>query len=204
MRRFKLVLLGDSGSGKSTFLKRHSTGEFTRRHIPTVGVDVTDIQFNTTQGMVTFEVWDTPGHEKVGGLRDTYYQGADCAIILYDLENKNGLDSVQVWYNEIITSPSISRNTPICICGNKVDLMKGKSVNKKTIREKENLKHFLISAKNDECYELPFLWILGKLFRDSNIKFTLMPAINPTVVEITSELRKQLEEDRRIAIRTKI
>lgn len=69
---FKLVIVGDGGVGKTTFVKRHLTGEFERRYIATVGVEVHPMIFYTNHGPIRFNVWDTAGQEKLGGLRDGY------------------------------------------------------------------------------------------------------------------------------------
>ena len=69
---FKLVFVGDGGVGKTTFVKRHITGEFERRYIATVGVEVHPMIFYTNHGPIRFNVWDTAGQEKLSGLRDGY------------------------------------------------------------------------------------------------------------------------------------
>ena len=69
---FKLVMVGDGGVGKTTFVKRHLTGEFEKRYIATQGVEVTSITFYTTRGAIKFNIWDTAGQEKLGGLREGY------------------------------------------------------------------------------------------------------------------------------------
>ena len=58
---FKLVLVGDGGVGKTTFVKRHLTGEFEKKYIATLGVEVHPMTFHTTKGPIKFNVWDTAG-----------------------------------------------------------------------------------------------------------------------------------------------
>jgi len=69
---FKVVIVGDGGTGKTTFVKRHETGEYRKAYVPTVGADVTPIPFYTNRGPVGLETWDTAGQEKFGVLRDAY------------------------------------------------------------------------------------------------------------------------------------
>ncbi|CAN1762764.1 GTP-binding nuclear protein Ran-A1 [Linum perenne] len=70
---FKLVIVGDGGTGKTTFVKRHLTGEFEKKYEPTIGVEVHPLDFTTNCGKIRFYCWDTAGQEKFGGLRDGYY-----------------------------------------------------------------------------------------------------------------------------------
>ena len=72
---FKLVLIGDGGVGKTTFVKRHLTGEYEKCYIATIGVEVHPLKFFTSRGAIVFSVWDTAGQEKLSGLRDGYYIG---------------------------------------------------------------------------------------------------------------------------------
>ena len=69
---FKLVLVGDGGVGKTTFVKRHKTGEFEKKYVATVGAEVHPMDFTTNRGKIVFNVWDTAGQEKYAGLRDGY------------------------------------------------------------------------------------------------------------------------------------
>lgn len=56
---FKCVLVGDGGTGKTTFVKRHMTGEFEKRYVATLGVEVHPLVFHTNRGPIRFNVWDT-------------------------------------------------------------------------------------------------------------------------------------------------
>lgn len=69
---FKVVLVGDGGVGKTTFVKRHISGEFEKRYLATMGVEVHPLRFHTNFGEILMNVWDTAGQEKLGGLRDGY------------------------------------------------------------------------------------------------------------------------------------
>ena len=89
--QFKLVLVGDSGTGKTTFMKCHLTGEFEKKYMATLGVKVHPIVFHTNRGPIKFSVWDTAGQEQFGGLRDGYYIQAQCAIVMFDVTSRVNL-----------------------------------------------------------------------------------------------------------------
>lgn len=92
--KMKLILVGDGGVGKTTFVKRHRTGEFEKKYEATVGVVVHPLPFYTSVGPVIFNCWDTAGQEKFGGLRDGYYIGGDSAIIMFDVTSRVTYKSV--------------------------------------------------------------------------------------------------------------
>ena len=96
--QFKLILVGDGGVGKTTFVKRHLTGEFEKRYVATLGVEVYPLRFYTNCGNICFNVWDTAGQEKFGGLRDGYYIQGQCAIIMFDVTSRITYKSVPNWY----------------------------------------------------------------------------------------------------------
>lgn len=66
---FKLVMVGDGATGKTTFTTRHKTGEFERKYLATIGANVVSLTFYTNRGPLRFDVWDTAGQEKLGELR---------------------------------------------------------------------------------------------------------------------------------------
>merc|ERR1711917_58111 len=161
MPTFKLVLVGDGGVGKTTFVKRHLTGEFEKKYVATLGVEVHPLVFHTNRGAMRFNVWDTAGQEKFGGLRDGYYIQGQCAIIMFD-----------------VTSRVTYKNIPNVLCGNKVDI-KDRKIKAKAIvfHRKKNLQYYDISAKSNYNFEKPFLWLARKLIGDPNLEFVAMPAL---------------------------
>ncbi|KIY99899.1 GTP-binding nuclear protein Ran-A1, partial [Monoraphidium neglectum] len=98
---FKLVLVGDGGTGKTTFVKRHITGEFEKKYEPTIGVEVRPLDFTTNRGKIRFFCWDTAGQEKFGGLRDGYYIHGQCAIIMFDVTSRLTYKNVPTWHRDL-------------------------------------------------------------------------------------------------------
>jgi len=186
MPTFKLVLVGDGGTGKTTFVKRHLTGEFEKKYIATIGVEVHPLTFHTKFGPICFSTWDTAGQEKFGTLRDGYYVQGQCAIIMFDVTSRITYRNVPTWHKDITR---VCEGIPIVLCGNKVDIHERK-VKAKTItfHRKKNLQYYDISAKSNYNYDKPFLWLARKLIGDPNLEFVAAPALAPPEVEIDPNL----------------
>ena len=115
---FKLILIGDGGVGKTTFVKRHETGEFEKKYIATQGVEVTSNIFYTSRGPIKLNIWDTAGQEKFGSMREGYYIGADCAMLMFDVTSRMTYTHIKKWYKDL---ERIAGNIPVVLIGNKVD-----------------------------------------------------------------------------------
>jgi len=190
---FKLVLVGDGGVGKTTFVKRHLTGEFEKKYVATLGVEVHPLGFTTNRGPITFNVWDTAGQEKFGGLRDGYYIQGQCAIIMFDVTSRITYKNVPTWHKDLVR---VCENIPIVLCGNKVDIkdrkVKAKAI---TFHRKKNLQYYDISAKSNYNFEKPFLWLARKLAGDPNLEFAAAVALEPPEVQMDPELVKRYEQE---------
>jgi len=189
--RFKLILVGDGGVGKTTFVKRHRTGEFEKKYVATMGVEVNPLPFYTNLGQVVFNCWDTAGQEKFGGLRDGYYIGGQAAIIMFDVTARVTYKSVPIWHKDL---QRVCENIPIVLCGNKVDC-KDRKVKPKdiTYHRKKNLQYYDISAKSNYNFEKPFLYLIRKLAGNPECQFVKAPALAPPEVKIDAEQVKAYE-----------
>ena len=196
---FKLVLIGDGGVGKTSFVKRHLTGEFQTRYEPTMSVDVRKLDFNTSKGPIEFECWDTAGQESFGGMRDLYYAGADCAIIMFDVTSRLTYRNVPMWYRDL---KRVCGDIPVMLCGNKVDI-KNRQVKPKQVdfHRKSGIVYNEISAKSNHNYEKPFLHFSRKLLKDDTLQFVEPPALLPPEVVVDSEniRRNELELEEALA-----
>lgn len=193
---FKLVLCGDGGVGKTTLVKRHLTGEFEKKYIPTLGVEVHPLRFTTNCGPLTFNVWDTAGQEKFGGLRDGYYIQGQCAIIMFDVTSRITYKNVPNWHRDIVR---VCENIPIVLVGNKVDV-KDRQVKAKNIQfhRKRNLQYYDLSARSNYNFEKPFLWLARRLTNQGNLQFVGQFAKAPEI-QIDNALIAQHEEELRNA-----
>ncbi|KAK2739211.1 GTP-binding nuclear protein gsp1/Ran [Myotisia sp. PD_48] len=190
---FKLVLVGDGGTGKTTFVKRHLSGEFEKKYIATLGVEVHPLVFATNLGPIQFDVWDTAGQEKFGGLRDGYYINGQCGIIMFDVTSRITYKNVPSWHRDLVR---VCENIPIVLCGNKVDVkerkVKAKGI---TFHRKKNLQYYDISAKSNYNFEKPFLWLARKLVGNASLEFAPDLALAPPEVHIDPKDLAALEEE---------
>jgi len=189
----KLVLVGDGGTGKTTFVKRHLTGEFEKKYIATLGVEVHPLTFHTNAGPICFNTWDTAGQEKFGGLRDGYYIQGQCAIIMFDVTSRITYKNVPNWHRDLVR---VCENIPIVLCGNKVDI-KERKVKAKTItfHRKKNLQYYDISAKSNYNFEKPFLWLARKLTGKPDLEFVASPALAPPEVQVDPAMMEQYNKE---------
>jgi len=195
---FKLVLVGEGGVGKTTFVKRHVTGEFEKKYVATLGVEVHPIKFHTNRGEIVFNVWDTAGQEKFGGLRDGYYIQAQCAIIMFDVTSRITYQRVPNWHRDLerVCNDPSGRRIPIVLVGNKVDV-KDRKVKPKAINyhRKKNLQYYDLSAKSNYNFEKPFLWLARQLAGDPNLVLTEAPAIAPPEVILDAQTIAQIQAE---------
>lgn len=180
---FKVILVGDNGVGKSVLLKRYKTGEFVSKYIPTMGVDVTLLTFNTNYGSIALKVWDCAGQETFGGLRDGYYKGANGAIIMFDLSSRQTFMNASNWLNDFLRATD---DTSVVICGNKADI-KDRKVPWSEIRAvfpMTKFDYFDISAKSNYNFENPFLGLLQKLTGHHDLVLVDMPPVTPPEIVV--------------------
>eukprot|EP01127_Copromyxa_protea_P006871 TRINITY_DN16814_c0_g1_i1.p1 TRINITY_DN16814_c0_g1~~TRINITY_DN16814_c0_g1_i1.p1 ORF type:complete len:214 (+),score=62.66 TRINITY_DN16814_c0_g1_i1:54-695(+) len=190
---WKLLLVGDGGTGKTTFVKRHRTGEFEKKYIATMGVEVHPLAFTTNYGKIIFKVWDTAGQEKFGGLRDGYYIQGQCAVIMFDVTSRLTYKNVPNWHRDVVR---VCENIPIVICGNKVDIkdrkVKAKNI---TFHRKKNLQYYDISARSNYNFEKPFLYLARKLVGDQNLTFAEAVALAPPEIAVDHNLMAQWNDE---------
>merc|ERR1712039_1123092 len=135
------------------------------------------LKFTTNCGPLTFNVWDTAGQEKFGGLRDGYYIQGQCAIIMFDVTSRITYKNVPNWHRDLVR---VCENIPIVLTGNKVKV-KAKSI---TFHRKKNLQYYDISAKSNYNFEKPFLWLARKLVGNQTLEFVAAPALAPPEVQV--------------------
>lgn len=122
----KLVLLGDSGVGKSSIVERFVRNEFNDTTESTIGAALLTQRMVLDDKTINFEIWDTAGQERYRSLAPMYYRGAQAAIVAYDITNQQSFDGAKSWVKEL--QQKASSDIVIALVGNKNDLEKERKV----------------------------------------------------------------------------
>ncbi|XP_068814530.1 ras and EF-hand domain-containing protein-like [Struthio camelus] len=119
---YRLVLAGDGGAGKSSFLLRLCANEF-RGDIPTtLGVDFQVKQLLVDGEQTTLQIWDTAGQERFRSIAKSYFRKAHGVLLLYDISSESSFLSARQWIEDI---KATERPLPLMLVGNKIDLRPG-------------------------------------------------------------------------------
>ncbi|KAG7398022.1 hypothetical protein PHYBOEH_011854 [Phytophthora boehmeriae] len=120
--KLKLLLLGDSGVGKTSLMRVFSGDEFSESMLATAGVDFKLRHINVQDEEITLQIWDTAGQERFHRITATYYKGANGIVLVYDVSDRRSFDNVGYWMNNILQYSSPSQMPAMLLVGNKIDL----------------------------------------------------------------------------------
>jgi Ras-related protein Rab-1A len=123
---FKLLLIGDSGVGKSCLLLRFADDTYTDSYISTIGVDFKIRNLDVEGKNIKLQIWDTAGQERFRTITSSYYRGAHGIIIVYDITDAESFNNVKTWLSEI--DKFASDNVNKLLVGNKSDLSASRQV----------------------------------------------------------------------------
>ncbi|XP_019865262.1 ras-related protein Rab-37 isoform X2 [Aethina tumida] len=171
----KVMLLGDSGVGKTCILMRFRDGLFLGGNfISTVGVDFRNKVVSVDQTRVKLQIWDTAGQERFRSVTHAYYRDAHALLLLYDVTNKTSYDNIRAWLGEI--REYAQDDVVIMLLGNKADCGSDRAVRREEgerLAKEYNVTFMETSAKSGQNVELAFLAIARELkYRQSGQRDT--------------------------------
>ncbi|EDO17432.1 hypothetical protein Kpol_1037p28 [Vanderwaltozyma polyspora DSM 70294] len=161
----KVIVLGDSGVGKTSLMHRYVNDKYSQQYKATIGADFLTKEVTVDDDKAaTMQVWDTAGQERFQSLGVAFYRGADCCVLVYDVTNSKSFENIKSWRDEFLIHANVSspETFPFVILGNKIDVEDSKKiVTQKSAQElaKElgDVPLFLTSAKNainvDQAFE---------------------------------------------------
>ncbi|CAN1235292.1 Ras-related protein Rab7 [Linum perenne] len=156
----KVIVLGDSGVGKTSLMNQYVHNKFSQQYKATIGADFVTKELQIDDKLVTLQIWDTAGQERFQSLGVAFYRGADCCVLVYDVNSMRSFDSLENWHDEFLkqANPADPKSFPFILLGNKIDV-DGEKRAKDWCASKGNIPYFETSAKEDYNVDPAFLCI---------------------------------------------
>ncbi|ESO00029.1 hypothetical protein HELRODRAFT_83548 [Helobdella robusta] len=120
-RVFKVVFVGDSGVGKSSFIHQFCCNAFKPAFQATIGVDFQVKNMKIDSHIIAIQVWDTAGQERFRSITKQYFRKADGVLVMYDVTNESSYRNIRNWMGSV--KDGTEEGTVIMIVGNKMDLV---------------------------------------------------------------------------------
>eukprot|EP00768_Dysnectes_brevis_P003587 gnl/Dysnectes_brevis/2552_a3071_2629.p1 GENE.gnl/Dysnectes_brevis/2552_a3071_2629~~gnl/Dysnectes_brevis/2552_a3071_2629.p1 ORF type:complete len:214 (-),score=39.34 gnl/Dysnectes_brevis/2552_a3071_2629:69-710(-) len=119
----KVIILGDSGCGKTSLMERFVSDKFTPQYKPTIGADFLTKELEIDGTKITMQIWDTAGQERFQSLGVTFYRGADACILVFDVTKQKTLIALDSWRDEFLiqAGPGDQDRFPFMVLGNMID-----------------------------------------------------------------------------------
>ncbi|KAH7387432.1 hypothetical protein KP509_16G022800 [Ceratopteris richardii] len=163
---FKVVLIGDSGVGKSNLLSRFTRNEFSLESKSTIGVEFATRSINVDGKTIKAQIWDTAGQERYRAITSAYYRGAVGALLVYDITRHVTFENVERWLKEL--KDHTDANIVVMLVGNKSDLRHLRAVStedSQNFAENEGLYFMETSALESTNVENAFKQVLTQIYR---------------------------------------
>eukprot|EP00002_Diphylleia_rotans_P028712 TRINITY_DN5798_c0_g3_i6.p1 TRINITY_DN5798_c0_g3~~TRINITY_DN5798_c0_g3_i6.p1 ORF type:complete len:222 (-),score=46.04 TRINITY_DN5798_c0_g3_i6:138-803(-) len=129
----RLVIVGETGSGKTSLVSRFTEDLFQERFVATVGVDFKTRFIEVGKYLVTVQIWDTAGQERFRSITNAYYHGSDGIILAYDICRKETYNHIPGWLDQV--QLSVSGSVPIMVVGLKADKDSTRTVSMEEAKE---------------------------------------------------------------------
>ena len=162
---FKILIIGESGVGKTCFLLRYAENSFVANHLLTIGIDFKIKVIEIEGKSIKLQIWDTAGQDRFRTITKTYYKGSHGVILVYDVCDERSFGNVKNWVNQI------EQNAKSSICkvlvGNKCDKAERVITEEqgRKLAEEYNMKFYETSAKTGQNVEETFRYLTGDIIK---------------------------------------
>eukprot|EP01084_Bolivina_argentea_P137290 241786_1 len=148
----KIIIIGESGVGKTALLHQYVTGNFLQEHKSTIGADFHTSELIIDNKTITLQIWDTAGQERFQSLGNAFYRGADACILVYDISDSRSFEQIEDWKTKFVQQAGIenTRDYPFLLLANKCDL-NNRNVTQdqgQSYGQKNNMSFYETSAKD--------------------------------------------------------
>ena len=165
--KIKIIVVGDSGVGKTNLINRFASDKFDTNSKATIGVEFVYKTLKINKEVIKIEVWDTAGQERYRAITSSYYKGAKGAIIVYDITNEDSFNNVESWMNEVTKKGQ--RDIQFLLLGNKKDLVNDREVSEEKGIEKArelNMHLFEASALEKTNVNEAFNYLMREIYME--------------------------------------
>ena len=162
---FKILIIGESGVGKTCFLLRYAENSFVANHLLTIGIDFKIKVIEIEGKSIKLQIWDTAGQDRFRTITKTYYKGSHGVILVYDVCDERSFGNVKNWVNQI------EQNAKSSICkvlvGNKCDKAERVITEEqgRKLAEEYNMKFYETSAKTGQNVEETFTYLTREILK---------------------------------------
>uniref|UniRef100_A0A3B3QAS7 RAB7A, member RAS oncogene family n=1 Tax=Paramormyrops kingsleyae TaxID=1676925 RepID=A0A3B3QAS7_9TELE len=190
----KVIILGDSGVGKTSLMNQYVNKKFSNQYKATIGADFLTKEVMVDDRLVTMQIWDTAGQERFQSLGVAFYRGADCCVLVYDVTAPSTFKTLDSWRDEFLiqASPRDPENFPFVVLGNKIDLDNRQVTTKRAqawCQSKSNIPYFETSAKEAINVDQAFQTIARNALKqvkthayDGGVQMELLQPTDPIVL----------------------
>ncbi|CAH8641669.1 unnamed protein product [Schistosoma rodhaini] len=195
---FKVVLIGDSGVGKSNLLSRFTRNEFNLESKSTIGVEFATKSVEIDGRTIKAQIWDTAGQERYRAITAAYYRGAVGALLVYDITKRETFNNLEHWLLELRNN--VELDMVVMLVGNKCDLRHLRTVQTEDAKlwaERHGLFFMETSALESTGVENAFYYILKTIFEAvrshppvSNVDMKMSPYNNQPIVSPNTDSSK--------------
>lgn len=189
---FKILIIGNSSVGKTSFLFRYADNSFTSAFVSTVGIDFKVKTVIRNGKKIKLQIWDTAGQERYRTITTAYYRGAMGFILMYDVTNEESFNSVQDWVTQIKTYSW--DNAQVILVGNKSDMEAERIVTYergKQLADQLGLEFFETSAKENINVQDVFDRLVDSICDKMNDSFVNEAFHSKAAVELRSGTRPE-------------
>ncbi|KAL3308436.1 Ras- protein Rab-7 [Cichlidogyrus casuarinus] len=175
----KIILLGDTGVGKTSLMNQYMNKRFSNQYKATIGADFMTKETIVNDRQTTLQIWDTAGQERFQSLGASFYRGADCCVLVYDVTQATSFNKLNNWHDEFLVqaNPRNPGSFPFILIGNKCDLENERTVSMQKAQSwcklKENMPYFECSAKEATNVENAFMEVAKRAIEQEN-QYTLL------------------------------
>lgn len=165
---FKIIIIGESNSGKTTLTKSYINNMYVDNKISTIGVDFGIKLVDLDGKSIKLQLWDTAGQERFRAISHIYYKNSDAVILLYDISDKDTFNRLNYWLDEVSRFMPDAFDVPKLLIGAKCDLEEERKVSVlegKKFAEDNNLMFLEVSSKTNFNVELAFKILVQSLLK---------------------------------------